>query len=120
MNYADIHHEAMMAGQRAASAVTPEPMVLVNHRTGYVYEVAQGACGFAEVRVKGNTGFGRWAKQSGWRRTEYCMGGYRNPGYSMSIHLYGQSLELKEAFALAYAEKARELGAPVFAFSRMD
>lgn len=116
-------HEAGMA---AGNASTPVPMIvgdavnILSDQIDYsrpTYFVEGGVCGFAWVSIKGNTSFGRWAAQnanSGFRKDSYA-GGLRR-----SCHEFGQSMQRKEAYAMAFAKVLRDNGIDAHMGSRMD
>jgi hypothetical protein len=115
--------EADLAGKAAANAATPTPIVVGTPTTPFggdidyskpTYFVADGLCGFAWVKFKGNTGFGRWAKKSGLARPAY--GG----GLSYWITVGRQSVAIKEAYAQAFAKVLRDYGIEAYAESRLD
>jgi hypothetical protein len=110
--YAAAHAAAVAAGRAAAEAAVPVPMIV----SGYEHQpVMDGVCGFAWVKVPGNTGFGRWAKGEGIFDKSY------SGGLMMWISDYGQSMTRKEAYAMAYADSLRASGIEnVYAGSRMD
>jgi hypothetical protein len=118
-----LHQAANLAGIKAANACTPTPMIVgqPTHPLGNdidpakpVYFVPSGVCGFAWINVPGNSGFGRWIKAEGIGRKAY--GG----GIAIRAHVGGQSLEIKEAYAHAYAEVLHEAGVTAYVESRMD
>ena len=85
------------AGRAAADRIDPMPW-----------------CGFAWVRFAGNTAFGRWAKREGIARKAY--GG----GLEIWIFQYNQSIDLKAAYARAFAEALQEAGIDAYSGSRYD
>lgn len=111
--------EAHLAGREAGEKHRPTPMGfyasdLQGRRLSETEVVADGVCGFAWVHIKGNTAFGRWAKQQGHARKNYYG------GLDISIRGYGQSMEKKEAHARAAAEVLKRHGIEAYAQSRMD
>lgn len=117
-----IYEEAHKAGQEAAIACIPVPMVVAEHMSPLddnspiknQWIVEGGVCGFAEISFAGNTAWARWAKQNldvgkGWPR-----------GLAIWVHDYGQSLTRKEAYARAFAEVLRNHGIEAYCKSRMD
>jgi hypothetical protein len=116
------YQEAHRAGDRAANAAIPTPMVVTQHANPLdddsvpvkQWHVSEGACGFAWIWFKGNTEFGRWAK-----KVKGASKGYPN-GLQLWVHDYGQSIERKSAYAQAFADVLRSHGIEVFAQSRMD
>lgn len=115
--------EADAAGQAAAEALTPRPMYVGTAKSLFddsfdttqpVYYVSEGVCGFAWVWFKGNTAFGRWAKNAGLASKGYPT------GLQLWVRGYGQSMQRKEAYARAFAEVLRNAGIKAYAESRMD
>lgn len=112
------------AGKAAAAAKVPVPMFVgtPTHPLGNdidptqpIYHVPDGVCGFAWVKWKGNTSWGRWTAKEGLARKSY------EGGLSYWISDYGQSMERKEAYAYAFAAVLQENGiADAYAASRMD
>jgi hypothetical protein len=95
---------AYAAGVAAANAIEVVPMTVVGRdRT---YWVEGGVCGFARVEVRPrNTAFARWLVQyAGWMSSDYHKCVY------MNISDYGQSMERKEVFAQAFADRLTRLG----------
>jgi hypothetical protein len=80
-----------------------------------VYRMS-GSCGFAWINVRpGNSKFANWLKKNqGWRRDSY------EGGVAKSVSDYGQVMELKEAYAQAFAATLREAGVKAYAASRLD
>lgn len=121
--FAELALKAEAAGNAAALAATPTPMVVGTAKSLFddsfdptqpTYFVSEGVCGFAWVKFPGNTAFGRWAKASGLARAAY--GG----GLQVRANVGGQSLARKEAWAYAYAAVLRDEGVEAYAESRMD
>ena len=99
--YALIAKDASLAGMQAVSRLdyTPTPF----------------GCGFASIRFRGNTAFGRWALKAGIARKSTMGGLYIN------VAAYGQSVALKATFAEAFAEVLRANGiSDAYATSRLD
>jgi hypothetical protein len=122
-DFSVLHQEAHEAGAAAAAACVPAPMVVGSPSSIFggdidpskpVYYVADGPCGFAWVKFKGNVPFGRWAKKAGIARSAY--GG----GLQLWVSGYGQSVAKKEAYAQAYARALRAAGVDAYAESRLD
>lgn len=115
------------AGQAAALACTPRPMVVQGYGA-----VEGGACGFAWVSMPGNTALGRAIMKEARREAKQRFDSLGDPSYmgwskgypkglSMWVSGYGQSMARKEAYARAYAEVLRNAGHErVYAGSRMD
>lgn len=123
-DYQALFNAADAAGQAAAEAKVPTPMIVVQRANPFddtsevvkqYAPVTGGVCGFAWVTVKpGTAGFARWTRKQGLTRRGY----YGGEQYWVSR--YGQSMERKEAYAGAFAEVLREAGLEAYAGSRMD
>ena len=121
--YAALADTAHAAGLRAAAAATPTPMIVGEAKSLFsdeidhskpTYYVPSGVCGFAWVFVKGNTGFGRWAKKAGIASPGYPT------GLNIRVTVGGQSYEIKTAYAQAYAAVLQEAGITAYAEGRLD
>lgn len=121
--YAALAAKADAAGKAAADALTPTPMIVGEAKSLFsddidyskpTYYVESGVCGFAWVWLKGNTGFGRWAKAQG-----IASKGYPN-GLNIRASGYGQSYEKKLAYAQGYAAVLKEAGITAYAEGRLD
>jgi hypothetical protein len=112
--FSKIFFEAQDAGQAAMEACSPTPMYV---RDGsQVWEVADGVCGFAEVRVYGvklNTRLGKEMASFGFKKA-----------YTGGIYFWvsggGQSMTRKEAYANAFVAVLKKYGFSAYAESRMD
>ena len=110
----DAAHEA---GNEAAKACVPRPMVV----GGHTYE--GGMCGFAWVSTRANNPFGRAIAKACRGTSERDFMGWRKSsmgGFQLWVHYYGQSAARKAAYANAYAEYIREQGGKAYAGSRLD
>jgi len=124
--YARLAKKADAAGKAAADAKTPTAMIVGEAKAIFgpgsddidyskpTYVVESGVCGFAWVFVKGNTGFGRWAKSAGIASKGYPT------GLNIRVSGYGQSYERKMAYAQAYAAVLQEAGITAYAEGRLD
>jgi hypothetical protein len=125
--YKSIWAKAEKAGNAAAKACTPTPIIVGEAKAIFgpgandidyskpVYQVPQGICGFASIRFKGNTGFGRWAKKAGLAQPSY-QGGLRS-----SVRAGNQSYEIKVAYAQAFVGVLQEEGiTDAYYESRLD
>jgi hypothetical protein len=121
--YAALAKKADKAGLAGAAAKTPTPMIVGTAKglfddtidyTKPTYYVPSGICGFAWVAIKGNTGFGRWAKKAG-----IASAGYPS-GLNIRATTGGQSYEVKMAYAQAYAAVLNEAGITAYAEGRLD
>jgi hypothetical protein len=83
------------------------------------WHVPQGVCGFAWISVRpGNCGFAHWLKKQGLSKGRAYGGGVQ-----IWVSQYGQSYELKMAYAQAAADVLKaELGGKVrvYASGRLD
>ena len=105
-----LYSKAHAAGLEAGSLHTPQPMYV----RGYA-PVMDGLCGFAWITLPGNTAFGRWAKAMGYASKAYPK------GLRIRVRGFDQSMERKEAYAVAFAAALRDAGIEdVYAASRMD
>ncbi|VVB52876.1 Uncharacterised protein [uncultured archaeon] len=116
---------ADLKGREAAQACTPVPMVVGSPSTPFgndidyskkTYFVEGGVCGFAWVSIRPATSsVARFAKKElGWRYNDY------DRAMQKWVSDYGQSMQLKEAYADAFAAELRAHGIPASAGSRMD
>ena len=119
----EIAARADAAGREAAAARTPTPMIVTGRvnplddtsKIQEQYYVADGVCGFAYVTVKpGNSKFAKFVKKE--------LGGFNAyyGGVQFSVHSYNQSMELKAAYASAYAKVLQDNGIKAYSESRMD
>jgi len=131
-----VYREAREAGEKAMKGAKPTPMVVseadgLSDRPrdgGKSWYVPTGVCGFAWVKVRGNSWFIRalkkiglaeadrnnWSSRARWLKDSY------SGGYSFSVREGGQSMELKEAYAQAFAAVLESYGVYAYASSRMD
>ena len=121
MNHNQLFQAAHAAGMNALNAATPTPMRIVQTNIwgepvpdAKVYDVPEGCCGFAWVRIKGNPAFGREMKKHGLFSRAYPT------GLQFWVGEGGQSVERKEAFARAFAKVLRDNGIDAYAESRLD
>lgn len=127
-----LYNRAWQAGFDAARAAVSNitPMVVTQHSNPLndnspvvrQWVVPAGACGFAWVNLRpGNSSLARWlVAKMGWRKSY-------SGGIQMWVNTpdalgaaYGQSIEVKEAFAQAFAQVLREAGYNAYADSRLD
>ena len=121
-----IYDTADAEGLAALNACVPVPMVVQEHANMLddnspavkQWIVPGGVCGFAWVNIKpGTNKFCNWLKTTGLaKRDEY------NGGITIWVHHGGQSMQIKEAYAHAFARVIREAipELRVYAMSRMD
>lgn len=115
---------AHAAGLAAGEAVRPTPMIVGSPSTPLgndidpakpTYYVADGACGFAWIKVvPGGSSFARWLVKTGRARAAY------NGGVQIWVSEFGQSLGRKSAYSAAYAAVLAEAGIRCWGESRMD
>lgn len=74
----------------------------------------KGACGFAWVWFAGNTKFGKWMLKNGYASKDYPT------GLHVWVCEFGQSVDLKERYAYAYAKVLKDAGLDARAGSRLD
>lgn len=121
-DFSPIWQEAVEAGHKAANEAIPTPMTVVEHSNPLndnspvrqTYHVPEGVCGFAWIRTKGNTSFGRWAKKHAGFRKSYPS------GISFWVSEFGQSYERKMAFATAAAKVLKSHDIEAYAGGRLD
>ena len=108
-----LHQAAHAAGLEATATTDTTPMIVTDGvKTWYAGE---GPCGFAWVRVRPATSsFARWAMKHELMRKSYTGGAM------LWVHDFNQSLELKTAYAHAYAQTLRDAGIDAQAEFRMD
>lgn len=102
------------AGIKAGRECRPIPMIVCTSSGALIEYVDDGACGFAWIEFPGNTAFGRWAKKQGLARSHYPS------GLCIWVSEFGQSIDRKESYAVAYARVLRDAGVKAFAGSRLD
>ena len=112
VEFSKIWNEAYQAGLDAVANLSVRPMVV--HGANQSWYVADGVCGFAWVKVPGNSAFGKWGKSKG------LLGKAYPKGLMYWVGEFNQSMQKKEAFADAVAAKLREYGIEAYSDSRMD
>lgn len=111
------------AGKKAAESVEVKPMVVVGRANPLddsspvteKYFVPSGVCGFASIVVRpGNCAFANFLKKN--------YGAYKHyyGGTNFPVRAYGQSLQMKEAYAYAFAKVVNEAGIKASVDSRLD
>lgn len=122
-DFESIYNKAVEAGMEAGAKVTPVPMIVREHANPLdsnspiikqYQPVNDGVCGFASIKIKGNTAFGKWAKNKQLARPCYPT------GLSFYVHEFNQSLTRKEAYAQAFAKVLNANSITAYAESRMD
>lgn len=110
-----LYDKAHTAGILAANETVCRPMTVVNPATGQRWHVPDGVCGFAWIVVKpGNGAFAKWLKTNKLAEKHY------EGGVSIWVSDYSQSMQLKEAYARAFAAVIKEAGLNCYSDSRMD
>jgi hypothetical protein len=118
-----IYNEARQAGLKAGNECVPVPMVVTEHANPLddnspvvkrYAPITSGVCGFGWISIKGNTAFARWAKEN------KLVGNHYPSGYSFWVSDFNQSMEMKEAYAYAFAAVLNKHGIEAHAGSRMD
>ena len=114
-----LHERAHDAGMKAGTESSPIPMTvqeadLSGNPIGKTWYVSEGACGFAWIRFKGNTAWGKWAKAQGIATPAYPK------GLQIWVSEFNQSVTRKEAYANAYAKVLCGAGIEAYADSRLD
>lgn len=127
--YVELLADAIVAGNKALAACTPNPMIVTEHESPFddnspvknSWYVADGACGFAWVNVKCKgeglkfiNALKKLGKLDRWRKDSYYG------GYTFWVREGNQSIAKKEAFANAFADVLREAGINCYANSRLD
>jgi hypothetical protein len=124
-----LYERADKAGQEAADRKVPQPMLVGTPTTPFgndidptkrVYFVRGGLCGFATVTIKPATGgFVKWLKGRGIGYKAY-YGGWAVPCNPRTAPDLAQAVEIKEAYARAFAEVLRDAGINVYVDVRLD
>jgi len=126
-----IYEEALQKAEAKAKLVVPQPMLVGTPKTFLgddidltkkTYIVPGGVCGFAWVVIKPANGkFVKWLKANGIGAKNYGGGWnvWARPEFTKNTPL-DQSLEIKEAWAGAFADALRENGINAYAESRLD
>lgn len=117
-----IYNEAHAAGYAAGQAFKPTPMIVSEADLltgqplagGQSWRVNDGVCGFAGIKFKGNTPWGRWALKAHIARKDHPT------GLRINVSMFGQSMQRKEAYAQAFVEVLKKHGIEAYADSRMD
>lgn len=128
-DWAAIWSEAKAAGELAAKATVPTPMVVTDAHLdgtpvegGNTYWVQGGACGFAYITIKpARGGLVQYLKSIGVGWKGY-YGGYEVPAHPRTFEgtPLVQSVEINGAYARAVAEVLRGYGVPASSYSRLD
>lgn len=131
-DFSDLHARADAAGKAAAEAHRPTPMHVVQRENPFddsspivrrYAPVMDGVCGFAWINIRpGNSPFANWAKKQsrpGRPDWELARKSYHG-GVDIWVSDYGQSYELKLAYARGYAKVLAEAGIKAYASGRLD
>lgn len=129
VDYARIWREAQLAGEQAAMACRPTPMVVFDAHLdgspvegGQTYYVGGGVCGFVNIVIKPATsGFARWLKANE-RTYKHYYGGLSYFVHAECVNgtVLAQSLDIKEAYGRAMVKVLKEHGIPCGMESRLD
>lgn len=117
-----IYDEAHQAGIDAAQSHKPMPMFVEQHANPLddsspvlkSWKVSGGVCGFAWIKFKGNTAWAKWTQKNKLSRKSYPN------GLQIWVDSFGQSMEMKEKYAYAFAKVLQKHGIKAYAESRMD
>ena len=125
-----IYDEAHAAGMAAAKKCVPTPMIVSEHANPWddnspvvkqYAPIMGGVCGFAWVNVRpGTCSFARWASKRDLGYADSYYGGYTIYVHGTDFPGFEQSMEIKEAYAGAFAAFLRDHGINASARSRMD
>lgn len=115
LSMAQIYDMADKAGKQAASECTPVPMHVMNGNR-CIEVVAGGCCGFAWVKIRPAMGeFVSYCKRKKLGSTNDYSG-----GFDIWIGAYGQSMDLKTAYAAGFANELQNHGINASSHSRID
>ena len=113
------------AGKEAANKCIPTPMIVTQRANPFddnspvvTQEVVpSGPCGFSWINIKpGNHPFSNWLKKNNLARKDSYAG-----GVTIWVSDYGQSMQLKESYAAAFANTLKQNGIEkAYMGSRMD
>lgn len=134
-NALEIYREAHEAGYKAGLNCMPRPMTVVERENPFdskseiknQWHVPDGVCGFAWVKVPGNSWFIRELKKkglasgnyNGFSREVFRKASYGG-GYTYWVSEHNQSYERKSAHAHAFADVLQKYGIKAYAMSRLD
>jgi hypothetical protein len=110
--------EAHEAGDKAANDAIAglKDYVIRDGFTGRVVDQIKSLCGFAWINVKpGNSRFAKYLKEKRIAHTDGYYG-----GVTIWVSAYNQSVDLKEAYARAYANVLTKHGIKAYSASRLD
>lgn len=118
-----LYQLANTAGRAAMDQCTPRPMIVETHQNALNDNspviarevVTGGVCGFAWINIKPARGsFVKFLKDNKLCRSSY------SGGVDIWIHEGGQSMELKMAYAGAFAKVLNDHGIDAYSDSRID
>jgi hypothetical protein len=122
--FEELYNKANEAGKAAAAKCVPNPMIVGQPTTLFgndidytkqTYFVPDGVCGFAWVVIRpGNHPFANFLKKNKIAKPAY------QGGVQVWVSAYNQSMQLKEAYATAFAKVLQDAGIQAYADSRMD
>ncbi len=113
--FTSLWSRAVEAGCYAAEAHTPTPMTVCDSRSGQEWTVPEGPCGFASIIVRpANSSFAHWCRKN-LNTYKHYYGGLNIP-----VRGYGQSYELKSAFARAACQVLKAEGINAYVDARLD
>jgi len=116
MQYFQWIHEAEKAGKEAALEAAKHMKTYAIMQNGVRIDIMRGLCGFAWVKIKnGKSSLARFmVKEKLADKGTYG-------GVEVWVGDFGQSVDMKAAYASAYARKLSELsGEEAFSQSRLD
>ena len=112
VDFQGIYDSAHAAGMAAGNAHTPTPMIVQGYEN---QPVMGGVCGFAWISLgDARKPFPKWAM-----KMDIAHKGYPK-GAKIWVHEFGQSMERKYAYALAFAGVLINAGIKASAGYRMD
>lgn len=123
LNLVALFGKAHAAGNAAAAALIPVPMIVAEHASPLddaspvvqSWQVEGGVCGFAWVTISpGTSKAARFAKEHYGARKGYYG------GMELRVSQFGQSMQKKEAYAGAFAAVLSAAGITAYSGSRMD
>ena len=112
----EIYEEAYAQALKAGKEVGCTPMFVQYGTRGNIQTevIEDGICGFANIKVKGNTKFGKWALANGIVHKS-GMG-----GMVMYVNEFGQSYTRSKEFAYTFAKVLKENGIQADVNARED
>lgn len=122
VDFESLYKKACEVAHEAVMKHIPTPMVVSEHENMFddnspvknSYYVADGICGFASIRMKLNTAFGKWMVKNGYAEKSMYGGAY------LWVSQYNQSYEKKSKFAYKFCEFMKQNGIDCYAETRLD